>query len=82
MAVEPEPIPLVRDQAGRLMVPGTRISLADAYAIFTYYLRHREEVDACIAQQEHQGAEVRERLEAIWPPEEGLREKLVTRLES
>lgn len=27
VAIEPEPVPLVRDQAGRLMVPGTRISL-------------------------------------------------------
>jgi len=26
-AIEPEPVPLVRDEAGRLMVPGTRISL-------------------------------------------------------
>lgn len=26
-AIEPEPVPLVRDQAGRLMVPGTRMSL-------------------------------------------------------
>lgn len=107
MEIEPEPIPLVRDQTGRLMVPGTRISLdvlvaafkrgktpeaihqgyetislADAYAIFTYYLRHRTEVDAYIAEQEQQGAEARERVEVIWPPEEGLREKLVARLES
>ena len=27
VAIEPEPVPLVRDQAGRLMVLGTRISL-------------------------------------------------------
>lgn len=26
-AIDPEPVPLVRDHAGRLMVPGTRISL-------------------------------------------------------
>lgn len=26
-AIAPEPVPLVRDEAGRLMVPGTRISL-------------------------------------------------------
>lgn len=26
-AIEPEPVPLARDQAGRLMVPNTRISL-------------------------------------------------------
>ncbi len=50
VAIEPEPVPLVRDQAGRLMVTGARISLdvlvADFYAIFAYYLRHRAEVDS------------------------------------
>lgn len=27
LAIEPEPVPLVKDQAGRFMVPGMRISL-------------------------------------------------------
>ena len=70
-AIAPGPVPLVRDRAGRLMVPGTRISfdvlvadfkrgktpesihdayqavsLADVYAIFASYLRHRAEVEA------------------------------------
>ncbi|MCA0323776.1 MAG: DUF433 domain-containing protein [Actinobacteria bacterium] len=107
LAVEPEPVPLVRDHAGRLMVPGTRISLdvlvaafkrgktpeaihqgyetvslADAYAVFTYYLRHRDEVEAYLAERERHGAEVRARVEATWPPEEGLRARLLARLES
>ncbi|MEX1209820.1 MAG: DUF433 domain-containing protein [Candidatus Nanopelagicales bacterium] len=34
VAIEPEPVPLVRDQAGRLMVPGTRISLDVLVAAF------------------------------------------------
>lgn len=100
-SIEPEPVPLVRDQAGRLMVPGTRISLdvlvadfkqgktpeaihqgyetvslADVYAIFAYYLRHRAEVEAYVAEQEREGADVRARIEAEHPLSEGLRAKL------
>lgn len=105
-ALEPEPVPLVRDQAGRLMVPDTRISLdvlvadfkrgktpesiqeayetvslADVYAIFAYYLRHRAEVDAYLAEQQREGAEIQSRIEANDPPE-GLRAKLLARLDS
>ena len=105
-AIEPEPVPLVRDQAGRLMVPGTRmsldilvaefkqgrtpeaihddykmVSLADVYAIFAYYLRHRAEVEMYLAEQEREGEEIRARIEAAFPPE-GVRAKLLARLES
>lgn len=104
--IAPEPVPLVRDLAGRLMVPGTRISLdvlvadfkqgktpesvhdayetvslADVYAIFAYYLRHRAEVEAYLAAQEREGAEIQIRIEANDPPE-GLRARLLARLES
>jgi uncharacterized protein (DUF433 family) len=83
VAIDPEPVPLVKDQAGRLMVSGTRISLdilvaafkrgespeaihddyetvslADVYAIFSYYLRHRAEVEAYLAEQEREGAKI------------------------
>jgi uncharacterized protein (DUF433 family) len=34
VAIDPEPVPLVRDRAGRLMVPGTRISLDVLVAAF------------------------------------------------
>lgn len=104
-AIEPEPVPLVRDQVGRLMVPGTRISLdvlvaafkrgdsaevihdnygtvslADVYAIFAYYLRHRAEVEEYLAAQEREGAEIQARIEASYPSD-GLRAKLLARLE-
>jgi len=97
---------LVRDLAGRLTVPGTRIcldvlvadfkrgktpesvhdayqtvSLADVYAIFAYYLRHRAEVEAYLAEQEREGAEIQLRIEANDPPD-GLRATLLARLES
>lgn len=105
VAIEPEPVPLVRDQAGRLMVPGTRISLdvlvadfksgktpeaihdnyetvslADVYAIFSYYLRHRVDVEEYLTEQEREGAEIQARIEAIYPPD-GLRAKLLARLD-
>lgn len=105
-AIEPEPVPLVRDQAGRLMVPNTRISLdvlvadfkrgktpesihddyqtvslGDVYAIFSYYLRHRAEVETYLAGQEREGADLRTRIEAADPPE-GLRARLLARIES
>lgn len=75
--IAPEPVPVTRDQAGWLMVSGTRIpidilvrafnqgesaeaiheennaiSLADVYAILSYYLRHRPEVDAYLDERE------------------------------
>lgn len=104
-AIEPEPVPLVRDQVGRFMVPGTRVSLdilvaafkrgesaeaihenyetvplADVYAIFAYYLRHRDEVEAYLTAQERLGAELRARMEATYSPE-GLRARLLARLD-
>ena len=105
-AIAPEPVPLVRDLAGRLMVPDTRISLdvlladfkqgktpesihdayetvslADVYAIFAYYLRHRSEMEAYLAEQVREGAEIQARIEADYPPE-GLRARLLARLDS
>lgn len=104
--VDPEPVPLVRDEAGRLMVPGTRVSLdvlvaafkqgdspeaihenyetvalADVYAIFAYYLRHRGDVDKYLAEQQRLSTELQTRLEAIYP-QEGLRAKLLARLDA
>ena len=73
-AIEPEPVPLTRDAAGRLIVIGTRVpldtlvaafergdspeaihesyptvSLGDIYAIFTYCVRHRDDVNDYLA---------------------------------
>ncbi|NLT71643.1 MAG: hypothetical protein GXX91_13255 [Verrucomicrobiaceae bacterium] len=57
------------------------VSLADVYAIFSYYLRHRSEVEVYLAEQEREGEEVRTRIEEAFPPE-GLRARLLARLES
>jgi uncharacterized protein (DUF433 family) len=104
-AFEPEPVPLVRDDAGRLMVTGTRVSLdilvaafkrgrspeaiheayetvslADVYAVLAYYLRHKAESELYLTEQEHEADEIQARIEAEYPPE-GLRAKLLARLE-
>ena len=106
MAIEPEPVPLVKDQAGRFMVPGTRISLdvlvadfktgktpeaiheayeavplADVYAIFSFYLRHRADIEAYLREQEREGAETQEQIESFYPSD-GLRARLLARLDS
>lgn len=56
------------------------VALADIYSIFAYYLHHRAEVDAYLAQQEREDEEIRTRIEAEFPLEEGLRAKLLARL--
>ena len=58
------------------------VSLADVYAIFAYYLRHRAEVEAYLAEQEGEGAEIQARIEAEHPLSGGLRAKLLARLNS
>lgn len=101
-AIDPEPVPLVRDHAGRLVVPDTRItldvlvaafkrgktpeaihdafetvSLPDVYAVFTYYLRHRAEVEAYLAEQQGEDDKLQERIEADHPLADGLRARLL-----
>ena len=40
------------------------ISLADAYAVIAYYLRHRREVEGYLAQREQKAEDVRQRIES------------------
>lgn len=106
MTIEPEPVPLARDAAGRLMVVGTRVpldtlvaafergdspeaihesypavALGDIYAVFTYCVRHRAEVNAYLAERAAQRAEVRAEAETRFPPD-GLRARLLARLDT
>jgi uncharacterized protein (DUF433 family) len=106
VTLEPELVPLVRDDAGRLMVVGTRVpldtlivafkqgespeaihesfdtvALADIYAVLAYYLRHRPEVEAYLGEQERDAAQIQARIEAAYPSE-GLRAKLLARLDA
>lgn len=104
--VEPEPVPLVRDEAGRFMIVGSRISLdvlvahftqgaspeaiheayptvplADVYAVLSYYLRHRNEVEAYLVEQQATGDELQAQIESAHPSD-GLRSQLLARLDS
>lgn len=49
------------------------------YAVITYYLRHRQEVEAYLAQQKSPAESIRETIEAQ-KPQTGLRDRLLSRL--
>jgi len=105
-AIEPEPVPLVRDELGRLMVIGTRVpldtlvaafergdspeaihesypslDLGDIYAVFTYCVRHRDDVAAYMALRSRESSPLRDELEARFPSQ-GLRARLLARRDS
>ncbi len=106
LAFEPEPVPLTRDTAGRLVVVGTRVpldtlvaafergespesihesypsvELGDIYAVFTYCVRHRGEVNSYLASRVTQRVEQQAEIETRFPPV-GLRAKLLARLDA
>jgi uncharacterized protein (DUF433 family) len=54
------------------------LRLADIYAVITYYLWHRETVDAYLAERRQRAEEVRRENEARFPPQ-GVRERLLAR---
>lgn len=55
------------------------LRLDDVYAVITYYLRHRDEVAAYMAEREALAAKIREEVEREFP-QNGLRERLLARL--
>jgi uncharacterized protein (DUF433 family) len=57
------------------------ITLTDVYATIAYYLLNREEVEAYLRASEELAQKIREENEARWPPE-GVRERLLARLEA
>jgi uncharacterized protein (DUF433 family) len=54
------------------------LQLADIYAVLSYYLRHREEVDAFLLQRQLEAEELRRKIEELCPPD-GFRERLLAR---
>jgi len=54
------------------------LQLADVYAVITYYLRQRPEVEAYLRQRREQADEVRRQNEARFDPQ-GVRERLLAR---
>ena len=55
------------------------LRLDDIYAVITYYLRHRAEVETYLRERRGQAEEVRRKIEARLP-QAGLRERLLARL--
>ena len=54
------------------------LRLADVFGVLSYYLAHRDEVDAYLAERRRLSAEVRAENQARFPTE-GVREKLLAR---
>lgn len=54
------------------------LALADVYSVLGWYLRHRAEADAYLAEREVEAARLREEVEADFPPT-GLRGRLLAR---
>jgi uncharacterized protein (DUF433 family) len=54
-------------------------TLADTYGVIAYYLRHRTEVSAYLAEREHQAEEVRTRVESQQADLEAVRSRLRVR---
>ena len=55
------------------------LGLDDIYAVITYYLRHRDEVETYLQKRRAQAEEIRREIEARFP-QTGLRERLLARL--
>jgi uncharacterized protein (DUF433 family) len=54
------------------------LDLADVYAVITYYLKHREEVEGYLQIREAQRAEIRNEIESRFDPR-GVRARLLAR---
>jgi uncharacterized protein (DUF433 family) len=57
-------------------------TLADIYAVIAYYLRHREDIEAYLAEREQQAQEVRQRIESQQGDLADLRGRLLARQRS
>jgi len=57
------------------------VPLADVFAVVSYYLRHRAEVEAYLVEREQAEEAVRKKCAERFP-QEGLREKLLARRNS
>ncbi|HEX9945461.1 MAG TPA: DUF433 domain-containing protein [Thermoanaerobaculia bacterium] len=54
------------------------LSLADVYAVISYYLRHKAEVEAYLEEREREAQELRQQIEAKFDTR-GIREMLLAR---
>ena len=58
------------------------VTLADIYAVISYYLRHREDIEAYLAEREQRVPEVRQRIESQQGDRADLRSRLLARQRS
>lgn len=54
------------------------LQLKDVYAVIAYYLGHREEIEAYLEQRRQEAEEIRQKVEACFPPD-GIRDRLLAR---
>ena len=54
------------------------LAIEDVYAVINYYLHHRADVDAYLAEAEHKAASIRTEIEQSWNPI-GIRARLIAR---
>jgi uncharacterized protein (DUF433 family) len=55
------------------------LELGDVHAVITFYLRHRDEVEGYLREQESRAAEIRRGIETRQGDQRGLRERLLAR---
>src|SRR5437764_7903289 len=55
--------------AEEIMLKYPSLALGDIYAAISFYLRHREAVEAYLEHQGQRAAEVRRKIESICPPD-------------
>jgi hypothetical protein len=58
------------------------VTLADIYAVIAYYLRHRQEVEAYLAEREQRAQKVRQRIEHHQGDLADLRRRILARQHS
>lgn len=64
--------------AEEIMQQFPTLALADVYAVITYYLRHKEEVETYLSERREKAKIVRQENEKHFPAN-GLRERLLAR---
>ena len=64
--------------AEEILLKYPSLKLTDIYAVITYYLWHRAEIDAYVDDRGRRAEEVRHENEARFPPQ-GVRERLLAR---
>ncbi len=62
----------------RILEKFPSLNLTDIYTVISYYLRHREVIDAYLVERQKYAEEVRQEIEAIRPTKD-LKERLLAR---